>query len=377
MFLDYFGYYLYNAITIFVIYLIIFKRDFVIKHKKEVIIAIITLLLYSQFRRYGARLFTPSFHYTIENIPLHFCRMSALMTALYLITKNKIVKGFVYFQAGLGVFSVLIPGGYFFIMTQDWRSYTYMVDHFVLAIMPFFLVFIEDYKVNKRDLTISLIYSNVMPIVVLPLALHTNYNAYYVLDGVFAKDIVGDNQFLIIVLMLFGLTLYNFLMYYVGQKLEKWSQKTYETSDQLFTPKWPWIAISSFIVVGVIIGIFFVRPVPIYLPEITQEYQAKPVVVQGIEYVVYKGLGDDGELYYFIEPLHADMIKVFDQHGYRILTTETNYNTVYFDAQDVSTDQIVMILYTNYGEDTETIKTFTLTIDRTKEEFWDCLFCTK
>ncbi|MCK5387795.1 MAG: YwaF family protein, partial [Candidatus Izimaplasma sp.] len=225
MFLDYFTYYLYVLVTFFVIYIFIFKNDFAVKHKKEIFYLLLAMLFYTQYRRYGSRLFSGTFEYTIESLPIHFCRMSAVMTLLYLLTKNKIIKGFVFFQSGLGFLSVIFPGGLFFVLPYDWRTVTYLFDHFSLAIMPVFLVFLMDYVPNKRDFRISMIYSLVVPLLVLPIALYYDYNAYYVLDGVFIRDVVGDNQFLIMGIMLILLVMYNYLMWYIGLYLVKLKEK--------------------------------------------------------------------------------------------------------------------------------------------------------
>lgn len=373
MFLDYFGYWLYNFIFVFAVYLIIAKRSFVIKHKREIILILITLLFYSQYRRYGARLFTPAFEFTIESLPIHFCRFSAVMTLVYLITKNKIIKGFVYFQSGLGILSVVVPGGFFFIMTQDWRSFTYMVDHFMLAIMPFFLVFIDDYKVNRRDLIISLVYSVVVPLAVLPLALATNYNAYYVLDGVFLRDVVGDNQTLIMVYLLALLVLYNFLMYYFGQAMEIWSKKTYKNEKDLFKPTYPWYLLGGFIVVGIIVGMVFIRPVPEYLKTEPEAYLERPVKVFGEDLFVYVGLGTNNELFYFFETTDAEQeIEIFTVDGDIInpyLAADTQ--TEFIDATDIGKRQILIFFIENDGTAEETVEVFTITVINDYSEFMD------
>ena len=373
MFLDYFGYWLYNILFVFALYLIIAKRDYIVKHKREVLLILITLLFYSQYRRYGARLFTPLFEYSIDTLPIHFCRFSALMTLVYFITKNKFIKGFVYFQSGLGILSVLIPGGYFFIMTQEWRSFTYMVDHFILAIMPFFLIFIDGYKVNRRDLIISTTYSVVVPLAVLPWALATNYNAYYVLDGVFLKDIVGDNQTLIMVYMLVLLVLYNFLMYVAGQALENWSQKTYKESKHLFKPTYPWYVLGGIILTGIIVGVAFVRPVPAYLKTNANAYMERPVAVYSDDLVVYAGVGNNNEIFYFFEVLQDDVeLEVYNADADEIIPAlADDLVTRYIDSTDIGKTNILIFLITNDGQADETVEVLNLTVINDHSAFMD------
>lgn len=364
MFLDSFAYWVYNAILIFSVYLIIAKRSFVIKHKKEIFVFLITVLLYSQYRRYGARLFTPTFEYTIDTLPIHFCRFSAVMTLVYLFTKNKIIKGFVYFQAGLGIFSVLIPGGYFFTMSQDWRSFTYMVDHMILAIMPFFLIFIEDYKVNRRDLIISIAYTVIVPLIVLPWALATNYNAYYVLDGVFLKGIVGDNQVLIMVYMFLVLVLYNFLMYVVGEALQNWSEKRYKNEDNPFFPSYPWYLMVGLVVIGLLISFFYVRPTPQYLTIDADSYLEQPVKVFGEDLVVYAGTGENDEVFYFFEALDEDVeVEVYTLETNQLQTfLADDLHTVYIDASNITNESIMILLVTLDDEQNRSIEVFTMDV---------------
>jgi uncharacterized membrane protein YwaF len=364
MFLDTFVYWLYNAILLFSVYLIVAKRSFIIKHKKEIFVFLITILLYSQYRRYGARLFTPTFEYTIETLPIHFCRFSAVMTLLYLITKNKIIKGFVYFQAGLGIFSVLIPGGFFFTMSYEWRSFTYIVDHMILAIMPFFLIFIEDYKVNRRDLIISIAYTVIVPLAVLPWALATDYNAYYVLDGVFLRDIVGDNQVLIMVYMLLVLVLYNLLMYVVGEALQNWSEKRYKNEDNLFAPTYPWYIMAGFVLLGLVISFFYIRPTPGYLTVDAASYLERPVQVFGEDLVVYAGTGENNELYYFFEALDEDIeVEVYNLDTDQLQTfLADDLHTVYIDSTNINDEGIMILLVTVDEDQNRSVEIFTMDV---------------
>lgn len=373
MFLDSFVYWLYNAILLFSVYLIVAKRAFLLKHKKEIVVFLITILLYSQYRRYGARLFTPTFEYTIETLPIHFCRFSAVMTLIYLFTKNKIIKGFVYFQAGLGIFSVLIPGGFFLTMSYEWRSFTYMVDHMILAIMPFFLIFLDDYKVNRRDLIISIAYTVIVPIIVLPWALATDYNAYYVLDGVFLRDIVGDNQVLIIVYMLVVLVLYNFMMYVVGEALQNWSLKRYKREEDLFTPNYPWYLMGTLLVLGIVIAVFFVRPTPNYLTVDADSYLERPVQVFGEDVVVYAGVGENSEVYYFFEALDEEVeVEVYTVDVNQVYTfLAEDLHTVYIDTTNINTDQIIIMLVTIDEEQNRTVEMFTMEVINDYDQFME------
>ncbi len=368
MFLDYFTYYLYVMVTFFVIYLFIFKNDFSVKHKREIFYLILGILFYTQYRRYGARLFAGTFEYHIENLPIHFCRMSALMTLLYLLTKNKIVRGFVFFQSGLGFLSVVIPGGLFFILPYDWRAVTYLFDHFTLAIMPVFLVFIMDYVPNKRDFRISLVYSIVVPLLVLPIAIHYDYNAYYVLDGVFIKDVVGDNQFLITSIMMVLLIVYNYLMWYLGKYLVALKEKRKGIKTSLFKPLYPWVIVGGYLVIGLLISFFYFGKTPTYLKEIPDAYISRPYKSIEEKLVIYQAV-KDGELYYFIE-VRNDQDIVISSFDNQVIqqTYDRENNVVYFSADNLD-DQIMIQLISNRGEENESYNVYVLNIENDYVQF--------
>ncbi len=369
MFLDFFTYYLYVILTFFIIYILIAKRDYIVKHKKEVLFFILALLLYTQYRRYGSRLFLGSFTYQIQNFPIHFCRMSALMTLVYLFTRNKYIMGFVFFQSGLGFLSVLVPDGLLLELPQDWRNLTFMWDHFVLAIMPVFLIFIMGYRPNKKDFKISMIYSLVVPLLVLPIAIATDYNAYYVLDGVFVKDIFGDNQLVIISVMLVLLVMYNYLMLFIGNWLVKISNRREGITSSLFNPIYPWALVIGYIVIGISIGIFFVRSVPDYLIDIPDSYIGKPHQIYNEELAIYHGI-KDGEVYYFVESIVDKDLIVMNTDGSSIVyNTIENGSVVYFSTLQIDVDQVIIVIIDNIGEEDEESTAYAITIENDYDDF--------
>jgi len=280
------------------------------------------------------------------------------MTMIYFITKNKYVAGFVFFQSGLGFLSIIVPGGHFLTLSENYRNLSYIYDHYLLSIMPVLLVFIMGYVPNKRDMYRSMIYSVVVPMALLPYALATGSNAYYVLDGVLIKAVFGSNQFVISTVFIILIVLYNYIMYVIGTWLHKKAQKE-PVERPFFKPIWPFVALASYIVIGITIGIFFIRSVPDYLVDNTTSYDRNPISYFD-EWALKYNAVMDGKDVSFIEIINDkkfDDVAAFDINGNEI-PISTIDGVFYYEREDSTTERIIIILYGNRGEENEKIRVY-------------------
>lgn len=358
MYLDYFTNFLYVFASVMTMYLLIKNRAFFVKHKSALIIFFMAILMISQYQRYFDKLFTPGFNYNFESLPIHFCRMSALMSLVYFITRNKYVAGFVFFQSGLGFLSIIVPGGHFLTLSENYRDLPYIYDHYLLSIMPVLLVFIMGYVPNKKDMYLSMIYSVVVPMALLPYALATGTNAYYVLDGVLIKAVFGSNQFVISTVFIILITFYNYIMFVIGSRLAKAAQKE-PVERPFFKPIWPFVAITSYIIIGITVGIFFIRSVPDYLLDNTTSYDRNPASYFDEWALKYNAVMDGKEVS-FIEIINDkkfDEVSVFDINGNELLVSEID-GVFYYDRNLATTDKIIVVLYGNRGEDNQKTRVY-------------------
>ncbi len=356
MFLDYYTWGLYTLTTFFTVYIIISKQELVKKHIKEVFVFFIALGIYSLYIRYFDRIFTLNYSYDFGDFPKGYCRVSFILSVIFLFTKNKKLAGFLFFQTGLGFFSVLFPGGDFFVLTQDHHNFGYIFDHFLLALMPFIIVLILDITPSRRAFIISLVYSIVVPIAYLPYALETGTNAYYILDGVFIKMVFGNNQVVITIVYVIGITLYHLLMYYLLTVLKNLRN---QKEHKLLKPITPFILFISYFVIGLLIATFIVRGIPDTVINHTDSYLDQPIKELDEFGYVYGGT-KDGKTIYFIE-----IVKKYEEVV--IMDTNGNYIDVlnegdiyYYYEEDVTTTKVIFMLYKNMGEENEKLRTYNM-----------------
>lgn len=136
-------------LTAFVVYAIFNYKTFIDKHKKKILLIISILLIWTQLARYLGVLFRDGFDFT-ENLPFYMCRLSVLVLLFYTLTGNKKVESFLFYWGATGLAGVIYPNGPIDNIAN--LTETFYIDHFLLAVTPFFLVVYEGYQPSKKDL---------------------------------------------------------------------------------------------------------------------------------------------------------------------------------------------------------------------------------
>ncbi len=134
------------AFTIYAIY-----KVFIDKHKKTIFIIISVLLIWTQLARYLVVFLKGDFLFT-ESLPFYMCRLSVLVLLYYDLTKDKRVESFLFYWGATGLAGVIYPNGPIANIAN--LTETFYIDHFLLAMMPFFLVVYQGYKPSAKDLFI-------------------------------------------------------------------------------------------------------------------------------------------------------------------------------------------------------------------------------
>jgi len=135
----------------FSIYAIFNYKDFINKHKRRIFTIAAILLVWSQFARYLGVFLRGDFLIT-ESLPFYVCRLSSLVLLYYALTKDKRVESFLFYWGATGMAGVIYPNGPMENIAN--LTETFYIDHFLLAITPFFLVVYQGYKPNVKDLFI-------------------------------------------------------------------------------------------------------------------------------------------------------------------------------------------------------------------------------
>jgi len=147
----YIVYFFFLGLTIFSIYAIFTKKDFIRKHKKLIYIIVTILLIWTQIARYFVVYLRGDFLLT-ENLPFYICRLSVVVLLYYVITKDKRVASFLFYWGATGFAGILYPNGPMSNVAN--LTETFYIDHYLLSITPFFLLVYEGYKPVRKDLFI-------------------------------------------------------------------------------------------------------------------------------------------------------------------------------------------------------------------------------
>ncbi|AIO18423.1 Integral membrane protein [Candidatus Izimaplasma bacterium HR1] len=147
---------------VFSIGAIFYRKEFITKHKKTIMNIAMVLLIWTQVARYAGIFFEQdttwslwffnfkitSFSYA-SHLPFYMCRLSVLVLLYYLVTKDKRVESFLFYWGATGLAGVIYPNGEIiniFNLTE-----TFFIDHFLLAIAPFFIIVYQGYRPSKKD----------------------------------------------------------------------------------------------------------------------------------------------------------------------------------------------------------------------------------
>lgn len=356
MYIDYFSWALSVLLMFLLIYLTISKQNSIKKHKKEIIFFALALLLYSLYLRYVERIFDPRFSYDIKDLPTAYCRISVILAAIYLITKNKYIGQFLFFQAGFGVFSVIFPGTDFFYLTAQHRNIGYVYDHIFLSVLPFFIVLIMGVTPSKKAFYISWAYCIIVPFALLPYALATDTNAFYILDAAFAEMVFGNNQVLISIIYIIGVSLYNIVMYYLSKYLVTLRKPDGEP-EPFFKPISLWITLTTILVVGIFLGQVVIDQTPQTIKDLTNTYVDYPIRTMEEFGYVYEGENDDGAIYFVEIIKRFEEIEVIDLEGNHLTVTEQDGIFIY-DLEDAETNEVIIFLYKNKGTEDVKLRTY-------------------
>lgn len=215
------------------------KREFISKHKNTIITIAMILLIWTQFARYAGVFFEEDtswtfwiFNFKIQafnwgtHLPFYVCRLSVVVLLYYTITKDKRVESFLFFWGATGLAGVLYPNSIdiynIYILTE-----TFFLDHFLLAVTPFFLVVYQGYKPSVSDAAKIAMVMFVILSIFIPLNgliaewINVEYykvDYFYVNDqsivGVISESVFGKKLPSIVFVLIHSLAAYGFFYIY-------------------------------------------------------------------------------------------------------------------------------------------------------------------
>ena len=168
----------------FTIYAIFNYKIFIDKHKKKILIIVSILLIWTQLARYLGVWYRGEFLLT-DSLPFYMCRLSVLVLLFYTLTGNKKVESFLFYWGATGLAGVIYPNGP--IDNIAFLTETFYIDHFLLAVTPFFLVVYQGYRPSKKDLFMITGIMALLLYVFIPINSLTGADYFYLSD----QSIIG------------------------------------------------------------------------------------------------------------------------------------------------------------------------------------------
>ena len=146
-------------------------------------------------------------------------------------------------------------------------------------------------------------------------------------------------------------------MFYLSKYLVKKSEEDV-VDKPLFKPSYPWIIVVSYTVIGLLVGALFINNVPTFISDHADTYNKEPIKLLDQFAYIYEGEIED-DTYFYIEIVEKyEKVILMDDEG-NIIPVYHHNNIYYFKQEDVISDKVIILLYKNYEEDNEKIRSYT------------------
>lgn len=214
------------ALWAFCILGIIVNSEKLKKDKKEKLLKTLAIiLLIDQIILYTWMIATKRFDiYT--NLPLYHCRISVWFLIIASLFNNKFFQKIGVYWGILGsIAAIMYPDLYKFSFPH-YTNFQFFIMHFLLGIIPVYMIFVRDFSFNKKDVRQILYITNafnILLIVVNILLKGANYGylTYSPIDNI--KFFEKRMTYLVTIFIMYNLAMC--LVYFIGKGLNKIKEK--------------------------------------------------------------------------------------------------------------------------------------------------------
>lgn len=213
-------------LAIFGVFLIYYNRDKLREDKiSKIVRKIIAFILLCQQTMLYLWYAITGYSNITESLPLYNCRVAIICTALALFTGKKVFKNISVFWGIYGALLslVVVEGDPF--RFPHYTVVSFFVGHILLLWGSFFILIVDEHRLNKNSLKSTLIFTNVYHLLLLLFDLYTGSNYDYlitppILNNVFA--LVPQLVYSLIAIISYNLLI--MLFYYVTKKINSRSK---------------------------------------------------------------------------------------------------------------------------------------------------------
>ena len=196
---SYIIYVLFVFLAVFTVYSIFTKTEYISKNKNKILLAVSILLIWTQIARYIGVFFENGLEWNIwflhfridpyslgSYLPFYMCRLSVLVLLYYTITKDKRVEPFLFFWGATGLAGIIYPNGNIYNIVN--LKETFFIDHFFLAVTPFFLVVYQGYRPSFKNVLQIMGLMGLILLIFIPINNLIDADYFYLAD----QSIFGD-----------------------------------------------------------------------------------------------------------------------------------------------------------------------------------------
>lgn len=164
---------------VFSVYQVFTNPAFFRKHETKIFLIVAILLGYTQLVRYVIVVIRDGFILQ-DHMPFYICRFSAVILLYYAITKDKRVESFLFFWGATGLAGIIYPNGPIENIAN--LTETFYIDHFLLAITPFYLIVQKGFKPTLKGVYTITLFMAILLYVFIPINQVLNTDYFYLND---------------------------------------------------------------------------------------------------------------------------------------------------------------------------------------------------
>lgn len=128
--------------------------------KKKIRIIMFLILIGNMLLYYGSYLYYGVYDIRVH-LPLHFCFIAGNLFMIYLLTRNKTLYHVTFFLTFIGPLpAVIYPD-----ITTGFDSfifYQYFISHHLLMIFSYFILYMDDHKMDIKDVFRTFVFANMI-----------------------------------------------------------------------------------------------------------------------------------------------------------------------------------------------------------------------
>ncbi len=212
-------YALYAGVTAFAIGCLLKKAEFFRLHKPFILATALFAMIYTVLFRYVEPMTAGAFLMR-RDLPFYVCRGTSLILLVYFLSRLKPLHHILYFLGGTGIFGVLVPAGPIDNIAN--LREIYFIEHFLLAIFPFYLLVVERYTPSFKQGVYITVGTLVVLFAFIPINEYMSWPYFFMSNANFFKEFWPSMSWeAFLLLKTLGIFIFIVIYYHLGHYILK------------------------------------------------------------------------------------------------------------------------------------------------------------